>query len=260
MSSIYVTKRVRFASRSLLIAFISMLGVLIVTWFVNIKVEQSLVDKPIACAPAATDMATFPIVYHQTALTTTSSNAILRAFVEDYIHAAYDEKYVNFHSVKATKRFQLSQLSEDRWKAIEMSNGEELYVNKRRLTESYNMSKRLEKCRCSNVFLIDDILPIPPALGGFITVVVRGHIDVFFDKSQEEGTVAEYSADRTDGTMFYKEIVLSITQGAPGKNAQGKLVNKYGLYVMKSHDENITADKKDRLFKEVSSYYQLLAQ
>jgi hypothetical protein len=221
------------------------LGSSIVKNIVNERWAKS--KTQVACIPADTTNA-FPFVYAQTAANPIQSDALMKSFVEDYIHATQNEQIVNYHKLTNDGRYQDAMLSNARLKAIEMSlpGSIEEASNKLKYALSYDVFQNLKKGQAGWIFNIDDMLVFPLPRTGSTLVVIRGEFQMTFDRAK---------VSMPDELWGYREIWLYVNQGVPTQDSKGNFLNKYGLFVSRSVVNILTGEQKDKLSERNSEYY-----
>jgi hypothetical protein len=189
------------------------------------------------------------MVYRQTTMNPTEQDALLKEFVEHYIHFTQDEQIVDYHAVTSAERYKDGRLSYAKWAAIEMSEGIEKALNMKRYSTSNETFYTLKQGNMGWVFLIDDLMLMGDPHSGSVIAVVRGEFQVTYDKVK---------SDLPSKLWGYREIHLVLNQGLPEFNDKtGKYENKYGWYVTWSHTETLTPDQKDKLSARSNDYYLL---
>lgn len=234
----------------MLIAIILGITSLVFSIVKNITTERWLSQKNmVACIPADTEFA-HPIVYHQTAANPIQSDAMLKTFVAEYIRLTQNESLVDYHKISQNQRYDKAQLSQSKWKSIEMSTGAEKALNMDKYSKSSEIFKTLDQGNMGWVFLIDDILIFDGGNTGTILAVVRGEFQVTYDKVK---------VDLPSKLWGYREIHLLINQGVPleTEEANDEYINQYGLFVSWSNTNILTPDQKDKLTLRNSNYYMM---
>lgn len=231
-----------------LLTFAIILGVLALgaSVFKNIITENWAKSRnTVACIPAESEYA-FPIVYHQTSAHPIPNDALVKSFVEEYIHLTLDEQIVDYHKVTNNQRYNDARLSQSRWQAIEMSCCAEKALNLQRYTESNEVFYTLKQGNMGWVFLIDDILIMPGQKNGATLAVVRGEFQVTFDKVK---------VDLPPRLWGYREITLLINEGVPVEDTKGNFVNKYGMFVAWSSMQTLSPEQKESRANRNHEYY-----
>lgn len=201
----------------------------------------------VACIPSEITQA-YPLVYAQTAYHPVQSDAMVKSFVEQYIHLTQDEQIINYHALSKDGRYNSVKLSEDKLKAIEMAAPEspERAMNMKKYADSQDTLQRLKKCDCGWVFLIDDILVLPDLQSGSSIAIVRGEFQVTYDRIKTE------LPDRLWG---YREIVLQLEQGIPTQDTTDNYLNQNGIYVRWSYSRLLSSGEREKLEKRNYDYY-----
>lgn len=199
----------------------------------------------VACIPSDVNNV-HPLVYHQTGLHPVNDDAVLKRFIERYIHLTQDESIVDYHATTNNARYKDARLSAAKMEAYEMSTGIERALNMKRYADSSDLYYELKNKNLGWVFLVDDILVNGVPGAGAYFAVIRGEFQVMYDTVK---------ADLPSRLWGYREIRLYIVQGAPDEDNKGNLVNKYGFYVAQSSVEVLSSDKKEALTKRNSQYY-----
>lgn len=245
MDSIKDLKKMQaFVTLALVIAAISLLASIVK----NMVIEQWAKSRDeVACVPADTEQA-FPFVYAQTAFNSTQNDAVLKSFVEQYIHYTQDEQIVNYHAISKDGRYDNIRLSESKLKAIEMSVDEsaERALNMKKYADSNDTLQSLKKCNCGWIFLIDDIILTQSVNVGITVAVVRGEFQVTYDRVKTE---------LPSELWGYREIVLELHQGIPTKDAKDNNLNKYGIFVNWSFTRILSSTEKIKLSERNYDYY-----
>lgn len=201
----------------------------------------------VACVPAESKQA-FPMVYAQTAFHPVQSDALLKSFVEQYIHNTQDEQIVNYHALSKDGRYDNVRLSDAKLKAIEMSVEEspERALNMKKYADSSDTLQNLKRCDCGWVFLIDDILIIPNVRAGKTVAVVRGEFQVTYDRVKTE---------LPSQLWGYREITLLLDQGVPTADVKDNYLNQHGIYVFWSFSRILSGVEKENLSSRNSDFY-----
>jgi hypothetical protein len=208
----------------------------------------ALKKQNIACIPADVEHG-FPLVYRQTAMNVTEQDALLKTFVYNYVHLTQDDQIIDYHAVSSSARMKDAMLSRSRWAAVQMSQGSEKALNMKRYSDSSDKYELMKKSNQGYLFLIDDIIIHGIPQSGSILAVVRGEVQLTYDNTKTD------SINRLWG---YKEIFLVINQGIPQTNPKDdSFENKYGWYVTWSSNQDLTADRKDKMSARSSEYYLL---
>lgn len=215
--------------------------------FKNIVTERWLSQKnTVACIPSDVEHA-HPLVYHQTAANPVQSDAFVKSFVAEYIRLTENEAVIDYHQLSQNQRYDKAQLSQAKWKAIEMSVGAERALNMDKYSNSKDIFKVLDQGDMGWVFLIDDILLFDGHNTGTTLAVIRGEFQVTFDKVK---------VDLPPRLWGYREIHLLINQGVPLESSNGEnYVNQYGLYVSWSNTNILTPEQKDKMSERNANYY-----
>lgn len=212
----------------------------------NIVTERWLNQKKqVACIPANTDNS-HPIVYHQTAINPVQNDALVKTFVEEYVHLILNESLVDYHKVTEDSRYDNARLSASKHKAIEMAIGPEKALNMEKYAKSNELYYELQKGNIGWEFLIDDILIYPGQNNGATIAVIRGEYQVIYDKVK---------VDLPPRLWGYREVVLVLQQGMPTEDEEGLDVNKNGLYVSFSTVNVLTPDQKKSADKKAYGFY-----
>lgn len=201
----------------------------------------------VACIPAETEQS-HPIVYRQTTMHPAAQDALLKSFVESYVHLTLDEQIVDYHQVSNSENYKDAKLSKSKLTAIEMSTGIEKALNMKKYSQSNELYYSLKKGNLGWVFLIDDILIHGVPESGSVLAVVRGEYQVTYDKAK---------ADLPHQLWGYREIHLLINQGIPTENSSGAYNNKYGWFVTWSATQTLTPDQKEKLSERTFDYYHM---
>ena len=99
------TKYLKKTNALLLLAII--LGVLSLgaSVFKNIITENWAKSRnTVACIPADVEYS-FPFAYHQSSAHPVQNDALIKTFVEEYIHMSLDEQIVDYHKVTNNQRY-----------------------------------------------------------------------------------------------------------------------------------------------------------
>ena len=212
----------------------------------NIVTERWLKQKnTVACVPSDVEHS-LPIVYHQTALHPVQNDGLVKTFAEEYIRLTQNEQIVSYHQLSQNQRYANAQLSQDKWKAIEMSVQDERALNMQKYADSNKMFYILEQGKMGWVFLIDDILLFPLPESGATLAVIRGEFQATADKVK---------VDTPHFLWGYREIHLMILQGVPTSSTKDQDVNKYGLYVAWSNMNTLTQEQKDKFAQRNYDHY-----
>jgi len=201
----------------------------------------------VACIPAEVDQA-YPLVYAQSAYHPIQSDAMVKSFVDQYIHNTLDEQVVNYHAISKNGRYDNTRLSESRLKAIEMSvsDSPERALNMKKYADSQDTLQLLKKCDCGWVFLIDDIILIPNVKSGKTVAVVRGEFQVTYDRVKSE---------LPDQLWGYREITLLLEQGIPTQDTKDNYLNQNGIFVFWSFSRILTGSEREKLSERNFDYY-----
>lgn len=211
----------------------------------NVVLERWLSQKEfVSCIPADVSN-THPFTYHQTINNPVQSDALIKSFVEEYVHLVYNEQIVDYHQVTDHDRYKNSNNSEAKRKAMNMSAGPELGLNERRYVDSNEVFYRLQKSNMGWIFNIDDILVFPGQNNGATLIIVRGSYQVTYDKVK---------VDLPSSLWGYREVVLLVQQMMPTEDKEGD-VNKNGLFVTYSTENILTPAKKTELDDKAYNYY-----
>lgn len=203
----------------------------------------------VACIPSDTTNG-FPLVYAQTAAHPIQSDALLKSFVEEYIHLTQNEQIVDYHKITNDGRYQDARLSNARLKAIEMAmpDSPEYALNKLKYAQSYDTFQNLKKGQVGWIFNIDDMLLFPLPNTGTTLAVVRGEFQVTYDHAVVDKSVP-------DELWGYREIHLYINQGVPTFDPKGNYLNQYGLFVNWSVMNILSGEQRRDLSKRNYDYY-----
>lgn len=219
----------------------------------NFVTEKYLSEKNmVACIPTDIENS-FPMVYHQTAINPVQSDAQLKSFVAEYIKLTQNESVVDYHKISSHQRYDKALLSQNKWRAIEMSAGAEKALNMDRYAKSNEIFKVLDQGNIGWVFLIDDILLFDAKETGTTLAVVRGEFQVTYDKIK---------ADLPPRLWGYREIHLLINQGVPLETEEtlqksSEYINQYGLFVTWSNVNILTPQQKEKLSLRNANYYMM---
>lgn len=202
----------------------------------------------VACIPAESEHS-FPIVYRQSADHPVENDALIKSFVDAYIHLTLNEQIVDYHAPSGATRYKDAMLSKAKWAAIEMSTGLERSLNMKRYEESSEVFYTLKKANVGWIFLVDDIMIKGIPESGTVYAVVRGEFQVTYDKVK---------SDLPNKLWGYREIHLLVNQGIPSGNMEnGQYNNKYGWYVTWSANNTLTPDQKDKLGNRTADFYMM---
>jgi len=245
MDSIKIIKKIEsFIMLALIFSVIALLSSIVK----NIVTEKwAKTRNEVACIPADSPSA-FPMVYHQTAANRDVSDAIMKSFVEEYVHLTQDEQIVDYHKATHDGRYNDARLSEARFKALEMSapGSVEMAKNKLKFAKSSEVFNALKKSNAGWVFLIDDILIFPLTGSGEVLAVVRGQFQVTYDRVKSE---------LPDNLWGYRELRYYININQPTEDTKGKILNKYGLFVSLSEEEILSSTQREQRTQRNSDYY-----
>lgn len=203
----------------------------------------------VACVPADVEHS-FPYAYAQTAAHPVPNDALLKTFVEEYVHLTQNEQIINYHKISSDGRYQNDFLSTSRQKAIEMAlpDSPEFALNKLKFAQSYDVFQTLRKAQAGWVFNIDDILIFPGPNTGIAIAVIRGEFQVVYDRAVVPGTIQ-------DELWGYREIILELYQRPPLKDLKGDNLNKYGIFVGRSEMYTLSSDQRQQRLKRGYEYY-----
>lgn len=201
----------------------------------------------VACIPAEIQQS-YPMVYAQSDFHPIQSDALIKSFVEEYIHNTQDNQFVNYHSISKDGRYDNVKLNNSLLKAIEMSaeSSTERALNMKKYADSYDVLQSLKKCNCGWQFLIDDILLFPNVNSGETLAVVRGEFQVTYDQVKTE---------LPNELWGYREITLNLMQGVPTKDSKENYLNKYGIFVTWSFTRILSSSDRDMLSFRNFDYY-----
>jgi hypothetical protein len=222
------------------IAFILLIGTIM-------SVKHWALDRDnVACIPADIEHAE-PMVYRQTTIHPTEQDALLKEFVDTYVHLTQDEQIVDYNSPTNDGRYKDVRLNYSRWGAIELSEGIERSLNMQRYKASDEIFYTLKRGNIGWVFNIDDLIIHGAPQTGVVLAVVRGSFQVTYDKVK---------SDLPAHLWGYREITLLITQGIPRFDEKNsRYENKSGWYVTWSHSQNLNPADFERLSQRSSDYY-----
>lgn len=199
----------------------------------------------VACVPVNVNYV-HPFVYRQNFMNPVEIDAKLKLFVEQYVHLTQDESIVNYHSVTNNERYDKAKLSKNKWQAIEMASGLEKVQAMKAYGDSNTLYKMIAESGVGWKFLIDDIIVYGAPRSGPILVTVRGQYQVTYDKAK---------VDIPHKLFGYKEIRYLILQGAPTKDADGNYLNKTGLFVTWSSQEDMSPEDREISAKRSQKSY-----
>jgi len=214
----------------------------------NMVIEQWAKSRDVvACVPTEIEEP-FPMVYAQTSAHPIKSDAALKNFVEQYIHAAFNEQAVDFHQISNDGRYDSVRLSASKLKAIEMSMPDSLArtLNMKRYADSPQTLQMLKKCNCGWIFNIDDIIVKQDVNSAKTFVWVRGEFQVTYD---------DVKVQLPDELWGYREISLAIEQGVPMIDAKGNNLNRDGRYVSFEYTRLLSSDDKEKLTDKKYNFY-----
>jgi len=199
----------------------------------------------VACVPTTGEY-THPIVYRQSFDHPVENDAMVKTFVEQYIHLTLDESAVNYYSLTTADRYDKAKLSRNKWQAIELTTGLERQNAMRAYGDSNELYRLIAETGVGWKFLIDEIQISGIPERGPILAVVRGQYQITYDKAK---------IDLPHKLWGYKEIRLNIIQGIPTKDSKGNYLNKTGLFVFWSQQEDVSAENHEKLTQQSSDLY-----
>lgn len=194
----------------------------------------------VACVPQVET--NYPGIYLESAAHPINHDAKMKLFVEQYIHLTQDEAPIDFHKTTKDKRLDKARLSDNKYKAIFMSDGPERILNQTRFSVSNERFVELDRDKKSIVFLIDEILITPVPMSNIVPVTVRGQYEGLFDteESKNKGLAPEF--------LGYKEIKLLVRTDFPETNLDDtKFYNKPGFFVIWSEMTELDIGTKTKL-------------
>ena len=200
----------------------------------------------VACVPSNVDFS-HPMVYRQSFVHPVNADARIKTFVEQYVHLTQDESIVNYHSITTAARYDRTKLSKSKWQAIEMSTGLEKMNLMKAYGDSSDMYRLMADSGVGWKFLIDDIVIYGIPKSGPILAIARGQYQVTYDQAKRP--------DVPHKLFGYKEIRMTIVQGAPTKDAEGNFLNKTGLFVNFVSEDDASPERKESLTKQPSDIY-----
>lgn len=228
-------------SLAIILAIVALLSSIIK----NIVTERWLGQKDyVSCIPADVQNA-HPFIYHQTVNNPVQSDALIKSFMEEYVHLVYNEQIVDYHRLTDHDRYKNAMNSEAKRKALNMSAGPEFALNEKRYVDSNEVFYRLQKSNMGWIFNIDDMLVFPGQSNGATLVIVRGSYQVTYDKVK---------VDLPSELWGYRELVFIVQQMMPTEDREGD-VNKHGLFVTFSYENTLSPSQKAILDDKAYNYY-----
>lgn len=207
-----------------------------------------------ACMPINTDH-NYATTYFLNASHPVSNHAFITTFVEEYIHLVYDESIVDFHvdaydvnSGTSNRYSSEGKLSKSKEKALFLSKGVELAMNKLRYSASPERFNYLNSGNKKSIlFLIDEIIVMPVIGASNIPVIVRGQFELMFDNS-------ENAEDIPPEFLGYKEIRLTVQMSYPETSVDNEFINQYGIHVIHSDMRSLDSGEKFKLGERSRDY------
>lgn len=199
----------------------------------------------VACVPVDVQYS-HPLVYRQSFINPVEIDAKVKLFIEQYVHLTRNESIVNYHSLSNNERYDKAKLSKNKWKAIEMTSGLEKMQVMKAYGDSSTLYKMIAESGVGWNFLIDDIIIYGIPQSGPLLVAVRGQYQITYDKAK---------VDLPHKLFGYKEIRYLVVQGVPTKDASGNYLNKTGLFVTWSSEEDISPDDRETYAKRGQDAY-----
>lgn len=202
--------------------------------------------KSASCTPVYQEF-NLPFVYRQSKINPVNSDAIIKRFIEEYVSLTLNEEYINYHAATNNARYSDNKVSDSKWKAIYLSEGDALNIRRKDYYNSSTILQTLKKGKLGWNFFIDDIVVRGLSDGSEYAVEVRGEYRVITDQRTSKLPA------QLDG---YWELTYHVVQGPPSENSERKYINKYGLYVVWEQARSITPVEKDLLMSRDRSFYQ----
>lgn len=198
----------------------------------------------LVCVPTDSEYST-PLVYRQSALHPLQTDAIVKKFIVDYVSFSKDESLHKMRAVSNNSRYSESRISENKWKAVSLSVGEEQNLQKTAFYKSSDLVNILKKGKFGWSFLIDDLI-VNTTPDGSYWVTVRGFYQASYDATKSS------LPPQLDG---YREIQYYVVTLAPQEDSSKNLINPHGLFVAKSFERIVPAMEIAMLQKRDSRYY-----
>lgn len=246
-----MTNTLKEIQKYMILAFALAVFALVCSFFKDIATEKLLKNKDYGiCIPTEIDSA-LPFIYHQTAINPVQNDALIKSFMEEYVHLTQNEQIVNYHKKSDDDRNDNYQLSQNRYKAVNMSVDAERALNMDLYNRSTDVFHRLQKGNVGWVFNIDDMLIYPGQNNGVTVVIVRGEFQVTYDKVK---------VDLPSELWGYREMIYTVIQGFPTADEEKqtgeiKDVNSSGLYVSASFMNILSPQQKNQLDERSYDYY-----
>lgn len=194
----------------------------------------------VACIPEVET--NYPGVYLETAAHPINHDAKLKLFMEQYVHLTLDEAPTDFHKVTKDQRLNKARVSDNKYKAIFMSDSVEKIFNQKRFAESNERFIELDRDKKSIFFLIDEMIVIPNAMSNITSVIVRGQFEGIFDtqEGKNRGLAPEF--------LGYKEFRYLVRTEFPETDIDdNKFYNKPGFFVIWSEKVELDLGTKTKL-------------
>lgn len=185
----------------------------------------------------------FPMIPYLPVVSEDQNDAKLFTFIERYIKSTYDERIVDYHRPTNLGRYSNAFLKDALLDSIEMSIGTAKEENIKKYSNSDEVARQLQACKCGWIFNIHAIESIQKTnYNGVIHVTVLGEFQATYDGVK---------ANIPHKLWGFKRIWLTIAQGAPSKDAKGNFKNKYGLFVTHQETEDVPYELRDKLNQQM---------